>query len=98
MVKPNETPDRFVVRVAGLYHRGVICPSEAWNQIATAIDESPVKEFLAQLSTEERQSLLRLYDERPLSLAHLAEKYDSPKEQFLNLLRWCGAGKNLHAE
>jgi len=88
---PNapETPAQSVVRVATLYHRGIICPSVPWDYILDSIGESDIAEIFEQLTPDEQRSIRAIYLDRPRSLAAKAGDRPTSKPQVADLLRWC---------
>ena len=89
---PERTPSEFVVHVARLFHRGVICPTETWNQIHDATVGLNAVALFDKLD-EPQQTLVRgIYLERPESLENLARS--KVGSQFSAMLDWCVAGSD----
>ena len=89
---PERTPSEFVVHVARLFHRGVICPTETWHQIHGATEDLNAVALFDKLD-EPQQTLVRgIHLERPESLENLARS--SVGSQFSAMLDWCVAGSD----
>lgn len=89
---PERTPSEFIVHVARLYHRGVICPTETWNQIQDATADLNAVALFDELD-EPQQTLVRgIHLERPESLENLAKS--NADSQFAAMLNWCVAGSD----
>jgi hypothetical protein len=84
-----ESPVQSIVRAANLYHRGIICPGETWNQILDAVGGAEVGPILGQLTLDEQRSVKAIYSDRPRSLSFLAESRPASESQVTDLLRWC---------
>lgn len=75
----------FVVRMSKLFHRGIICPSEAWNQIGEATSIERLMLILDSLPQSDQEAVRGIHRKRPESLTHLAAN-DS---RFQVILDWC---------
>jgi hypothetical protein len=51
--------------MAKAHHRGILCPSECWRQIAEALTPATATAILDGLAPEPRQWLLEMYQDRP---------------------------------
>jgi len=76
----------FIIHIARLYHRGIICPTEAWQTIAEA--NRDVVRLLDSLKPIEQELIRRIHDDRPESLLGLANRA-SRDEGFKAMLSWC---------
>ena len=56
-----------VRHIIGIYHQGVICPSEAWHTLADAVEQAADEEKEAPLAEELLQQLKACIDDRPES-------------------------------
>ncbi|MCA9212028.1 MAG: hypothetical protein KDB27_03110 [Planctomycetales bacterium] len=88
----QRNPFEFVVHVAQLYHRGVICPTEAWNQIHDATDDHDAIALFNQLNENGQELIREIHLERPESLEGLATA--ATGSRFPAMLDWCLAGAN----
>ena len=84
---PERTLPEFVVHVARLYHLGVICPTETWNQIHDATANLDAIALFNGLGDAERALIRGIHLERPGSLENLAKS--STDSQFPAMLDWC---------
>ena len=86
----QRNPFEFVVHVARLYHRGVICPTEAWNQIHDATENHDAIALFNQLNENEQELIREIHLECPDSLEGLATS--ATGSRFPAMLDWCLAG------
>ncbi|MEM7313841.1 MAG: hypothetical protein AAF497_11885 [Planctomycetota bacterium] len=86
----DRTSAEAVVHAATLFHRGVICPSEAWRAIYDATDATDVVAILDGLGDVGRSLVSGIHRERPKSLKCLAESDTG----FQAMLDWCTANTN----
>ena len=91
-VHPDRTPAEFVIHVAQLFHRGIICPSETWRQIHDADASSSVTAIFDSLDDAARTLVLDIHRERPESLKFLSAT--EPDSDFSAMLEWCNANFN----
>jgi len=88
----KRTPAEVVVRAAKLFHRGVICPTEAWNLINDATSDLDVVVLLDGLESSDQELVRGIHKERPESLRHLAASRED--SHFPALLHWCKRPSN----
>ena len=89
---PERTPSEIVVHVARLYHRGVICPTETWNQIHAAIVDLDAVSLFNELDEHEQALMRGIHLERPESLENLANS--NSDSQFSAMIDWCLDGSD----
>lgn len=94
MTQPRE-PREQVSHLIRLFHRGIICPSEMWRQIAWALTSATATEVLESLSAEVKEQLQMVWLERPP--AAYIQKPDAASEEkdwpdvCAQVVRWCQA-------
>ena len=93
MTQPRE-PREQVNHLIRLYHRGVICPSEMWRQIAWALTSATAADVLESLPAEVKEQLQVVWLDRPPAV-YVEGADPSPEEDWsevcAQIVRWCQA-------
>ncbi len=84
----RRTPQEQIMLAARLYHNGIVCPAVCWRQTVAVTENASLTELLNSLTPADQAFLRSVHDERPGSLAALAENYKEPR--FRELLEWIG--------
>lgn len=79
----NVTLPENVLRIISLYHRGIVCPAEAWNQIADAIDSASKAELEATIPADTVALIEQCKSERPLSFKDVS----NARRNFCNFMQ-----------
>ena len=89
----ERTPPEQVAHLVRLFHRGIICPSEMWRQIADTLRPDNVTDILDSLPDETKEQLLVAWIDRPPA-AYIAQPgtYSEAAEYqavCVPIVRWC---------
>jgi hypothetical protein len=57
-----------------LYHRGIVCPAEAWNLVADEVEDASEAELACSIAPETVALFLRCQSERPESFNSVVNK------------------------
>lgn len=86
-------PREFSGHLIGLHHRGIICPSEMWRQLADALTPANATGVLDSLSSETQGWLHEVFLGRPPSVYIERDPLAPEKEDYravaVQIVRWC---------
>jgi hypothetical protein len=86
------TPQEYLAHIIRLHVRGVICPSEMWNAIASELTPENALVRLDALPPESQHDLRRIYVELP-PYAYIERDSSEPAPQrsdvCVKVVQWC---------
>ena len=95
---PQRAPRENVAHLVGLYHRGIICPTEMWLSLTRALTPATATGVLDSLPPDAKEQLRTVYRERPPA-AYIERPPMAPGDpEFravcVQVVRWCEAGED----
>lgn len=76
----SDTPEKVIHKQMRLYHRGIICPTAAWNVIGDVLKSAARCGCDVNLPTKTIELLRRCNQERPESFEWVAENIPALQE------------------
>lgn len=88
------TPTEQVAHVIRLHHRGVICPTEMWMNIADALTPTTANSVLESLPEDVKLQLREVWLERPPA-AYVRHTGAELQAVCVQVVQWCEASGPL---
>jgi hypothetical protein len=90
---PQRAPREEVAHMVGLYHRGIICPTEMWVSITRALTPANTTGVLDSLPPDAKEQLRAVYLERPpavyIERPPMAPADPDYRSICVQVVRWC---------